>query len=29
MMRHDRLTTTEIDLNLSLEEVRREFRTKW
>jgi integrase/recombinase XerD len=26
---HDRLTTTEIYLNLSPEEVLREFREKW
>jgi site-specific recombinase XerD len=26
---HDRLTTTEISLNLSPEEVVREFREKW
>ena len=26
---HDRLTTTEIYLNLSPEEVIREFREKW
>jgi hypothetical protein len=29
VMRHDRLTTTEIYLNLSPEEVLREFREQW
>jgi integrase/recombinase XerD len=29
LLGHDRLTTTEIYLNLSPEEVMREFREKW
>ena len=29
LLGHDRLTTTEIYLNLSPEEVLREFRAKW
>jgi integrase/recombinase XerD len=29
LLGHDRLATTEIYLNLSLEEVLREFREKW
>jgi integrase/recombinase XerD len=29
LLGHDRLTTTEIYLNLSSEEVIREFREKW
>jgi integrase/recombinase XerD len=29
LLGHDRLTTTEVYLNLSLEEVVREFREKW
>jgi len=29
LLGHDRLTTTEIYLNLSPEEVLREFREKW
>jgi len=29
LLGHDRLTTTEIYLNLSPEEVVREFREKW
>jgi integrase/recombinase XerD len=29
LMGHDRLTTTEIYLNLSPEEILREFREKW
>jgi len=29
MLGHDHLTTTEIYLNLSLEEVVREFTLKW
>ena len=29
LLGHDRLTTTEISLNLSPEEVLREFREKW
>ena len=29
LLGHDRLTTTEICLNLSPEEVLREFREKW
>jgi hypothetical protein len=29
LLGHDRLTTTEISLNLSPEEMVREFREKW
>ncbi len=29
LLSHDRLTTTELYLNLSAEEVLREFREKW
>jgi len=29
LLRHDRLTTTEIYLNLSPEDVVREFMAKW
>jgi integrase/recombinase XerD len=29
LLGHDRLTTTEIYLNLSLEDVIREFKEKW